>query len=146
MSDQSSDSEEAPKGQAEPSSSRRITRDSFKELEEYKEEEGGSVKALEDYLEFLSPTTRNLRLEIQGSQLEESQLETAGRQLLFESNLGQQTSNIRTEVEDITMVQGASVKGVLPTVHGSATDMFKNADPVDIATLAGGSCELPRSQ
>ena len=70
ISDQSLDSEEAPKGQAEPSSSRRITRDSFDQLEEYKEEEGGSLTAPKDYLEFLSPTTRNLHPEIQGSQLD----------------------------------------------------------------------------
>ena len=153
MSDQLSDSKVSSKGQAGPSSSRRITRDSFGKIEEYKEEEGeqeealaDDVEALEEYLEFLSPATRNLRPEIQGSQLEESQLETAGRQLLFESNLGQQTSDIRAEEEDITMAQLGATKGALPTVHGSAADMFKSADPVDIATLAGGSCKLPRSQ
>ena len=153
MSDQSSDSEESSKGQAGPSSSRRITQDSFGEIEEHEEDEGEpeealeeDVEALEEYLEYLSPTTRNLRPEIQGSQLEESQLGTAGRQLLFESNLGQQTSDIRAEEEDITMAQLGATKGALPTVHGSAADMFKVADPVDKATLAGGSCELPRSQ
>ena len=145
MFDQSSDSKESSKGQAGLISSRKITQDSFGEVKEYREEEGEPEEALEEYLEFLSPATRNLRPEIQGSQLEESQLETAGRQLLFESNLGQQTSDIREE-EDITMAQLGATTGALPTVHGSAADMFKSADPVDKATLAGGSCELPRSQ
>ena len=139
MSDQLSDSKETPKGQAGLGCSRRITGDSFDE--EYKEEEGESeealedIEALEEYLELLLPGTRNLHPEIQGSQVEESQLDTAGRQLLLESNLGQQTSDIRTGEEDITMPQVGAIKGALPTVHGSAASMFKSADPVDIANL-----------
>ena len=45
----------------------------------------------------------------------------------------------------MAQVQGA-IKSALPAVHGSATDMFKDANPVDKVTLAGGTYELPCCQ
>ena len=88
---------------------------------------------------------RILSQRIQGTELEESEDQTARRQL-SSSSTGQQTSNVRIEGEDTTMPSTTGGTGGMPTIHVNATDMFKDADPIDKSKLAGGTCELPRSR
>ena len=97
---------------------------------------------------------------------QEEATQTAARQL-FEEELQeqkqqeeekeevsqQQGTDSRSEQEETSEMSGQQqqanavpVPTTLPTVHATAGDMFKTSAPTDVALMAGGTCENPRSE
>ena len=81
--------------------------------------------------------------ELQEQKQQEEQQEVSQQQGTDSRSEQQETSAMSGQQQQANAVP---VPTTLPTVHATAGDMFKTSAPTDIALMAGGTCENPRSE